>query len=348
MSLKKNSILYGQGWLNLLMRTHPVQNQRVLVIQLSSLGDACTLIPACRLIQTMGYDITVICREGLEVLWKQFLRCDAVPLEESVWNQTRGLNQDFKNQEFEAVFSTSITPAGAFLASMPKTAARYGMGLSGEKRSGEFLYTDVYRALENQHVWKRFEGLFKLWKPDIQFPDVEAVPPCVSNGGHGILIHPGAKWKPRRWPKDRFGKLADQLIKAGESVRFLIFESETDLLHYFLHELAFDEETVVKTRTVSDLIAAVGACRLFIGNDSGPMHLASLMGKQSVILWGPGHLDRIRPLGCLNHVLIKSIDCRPCRQYLDADRCERGDNLCLKWIPVDEVLSTVQIIGKSS
>ena len=69
------------------------------------------------------------------------------------------------------------------------------------------------------------------------------------------------------------------------------------------------------------------------------MHLANLYGKRTIILWGPGSYERIHPIGGNNRILIREIDCRPCRQYITEDHCERGTNECLQRITVEDVIA---------
>ncbi|NTV45745.1 MAG: glycosyltransferase family 9 protein, partial [Chlorobiales bacterium] len=94
--------------------------------------------------------------------------------------------------------------------------------------------------------------------------------------------------------------------------------------------------------TLRDLAYLFRRAALLITTDSGPMHLANLYRKQTIVLWGPGNYERIRPLGENNTVLIKEIECRPCRQYKDPERCEQGENICLQSISVEDVLAVLE------
>ncbi|HWR01700.1 MAG TPA: glycosyltransferase family 9 protein, partial [Chlorobaculum sp.] len=154
---------------------------------------------------------------------------------------------------------------------------------------------------------------------------------------------PGGKWKPRRWPFERFLEVARLAVSRWDvSCEFLINESEEDL-RYFFQEHNHDEKISVRlTRNASDLLDAVSTCSILVGNDSGPVHLGNLMNKETVVVWGPGNYERIRPIGDNVIVLKHEIDCRPCRQYRHGDRCERGENVCLLSIGVEEVLSAIE------
>ena len=77
-----------------------------------------------------------------------------------------------------------------------------------------------------------------------------------------------------------------------------------------------------------------------IGNDSGPIHLAGLMDKPAVCIWGPGNYERIHPVGRFVKTIIHPVPCRPCRQYRSMN-CPGDERTCLDSISVEEVLEAV-------
>lgn len=80
---------------------------------------------------------------------------------------------------------------------------------------------------------------------------------------------------------------------------------------------------------------------LFIGNDSGPLHLASALGVQSIGLFGPAPPELTAPQSKHNFYFYEKVECSPCQQI----DCIRPDNTCMDLIPVDEVAQrAIQII----
>jgi len=80
-------------------------------------------------------------------------------------------------------------------------------------------------------------------------------------------------------------------------------------------------------------------CRLFIGNDSGPLHIADAMGVATLGLYGPTDPRVQAPPGPGNRVIYKAVECSPCYDNGHFPECDHIT--CLRSITVDEVLGRV-------
>ena len=341
MGFRNTFRIYGLGSWNRLVKTRKVKNRHLLLIQLSGLGDACTLIPFAKQLQNDGYTLDIAVRSSFIPLWKEFTNFRyGFPIGGKVPNAPMNDSGTCRLNDlaYEAVFSTSVNIWGAFLASLPKTDMRAGMLENGHHYTGSHLYTHCYNAGVNEHVTSRFFHLFRLCLSRFQMPVFQET---VPHSGEGILLHPGGKWKPRRWPANRYWELACRLARQGWPVSVLVHASEPDLLKFFQNQPKQKNVRIVQSKTLEQLINRVRRCRLFVGNDSGPGHLAGLLGRPAVLLWGPGNLKRIRPQGDQYTLIVKPVDCRPCRQYVYPDRCERGQPECLLQIETEEVEKAV-------
>jgi len=112
-----------------------------------------------------------------------------------------------------------------------------------------------------------------------------------------VLIHPGSGSREKCWPVSSFIDLIQKLHDAGSEVRVLLGEVE-------LERLSADEKgrleavaPVIKPATYVDLYAALSAGAGFIGHDSGPTHLAAMMGLPTLALFGPSDPAVWRPIG---------------------------------------------------
>lgn len=109
------------------------------------------------------------------------------------------------------------------------------------------------------------------------------------------LLNPGAGWGAKRWPAERYGEVAVRLRDAGYSVVVNAGPSEEPLA----------EEVVAKSGSVAialrcsiaDLIAVTRRAALVIGGDTGPLHLASALGRPVVGIFGPTDPARNGPFG---------------------------------------------------
>jgi ADP-heptose:LPS heptosyltransferase len=112
-----------------------------------------------------------------------------------------------------------------------------------------------------------------------------------------IVIHPGAGKEANRWAAERFLELVQRFGDAGRHVRILLGEAE---LERWPGALVADFEKiteVARPQTLLALLDELSAARLYIGNDSGPGHLAGIIGVPTLALFGASDPVRWKPLG---------------------------------------------------
>jgi ADP-heptose:LPS heptosyltransferase len=85
--------------------------------------------------------------------------------------------------------------------------------------------------------------------------------------------------------------------------------------------------------TIKQFAAIAKRSALFVGSDSGAMHIAAAVGTPVVALFGPSNPAEWGPRGGTTEVIYKGLDCRACFH----PTCRRGEQNCMKLISVDEV-----------
>ncbi|MBI4168616.1 MAG: lipopolysaccharide heptosyltransferase II [Acidobacteria bacterium] len=163
------------------------------------------------------------------------------------------------------------------------------------------------------------------------------------DGAPLVAIHPGASKPPRAWHAERFGDLARRLAE-GARARVILLGDAAD--RPLLERVAARAPAGQILMTRGDLPIAVAGgllqrCSLFVGNDSGPMHLAAALGVPTVGVFGPGTPKRTAPLasGAAVAVVTKGYPCSPCRQdfFRECPPSPAGKPFCLEEIRVDDV-----------
>jgi heptosyltransferase-1 len=109
------------------------------------------------------------------------------------------------------------------------------------------------------------------------------------------LVTPGAGWGAKQWPAERFGAVAKALAKHNLKTLVNAAPGEEELAQQ-VAEAAGGHAFAVRCR-IGELIALTRRARIFIGGDTGPLHLAAALGIPAVGLFGPTDPVRTGPFG---------------------------------------------------
>jgi ADP-heptose:LPS heptosyltransferase len=113
-----------------------------------------------------------------------------------------------------------------------------------------------------------------------------------------IVVHPGAGKSANRWPAEHFLELVRRLRDGGKRVRVLLGEAEIEQFDRSTVEAFSGLADVVSPPTLLDLLGELASADAFVGNDSGPAHLAGIIGIRTIALFGRNSDPlRWRPLG---------------------------------------------------
>jgi ADP-heptose:LPS heptosyltransferase len=125
----------------------------------------------------------------------------------------------------------------------------------------------------------------------------------------------------KRWPAARFKELVNHLrTRLGLQTIAVGSPKEAPLAE----SIEADRNLAGKT-TFPILAAILKRAAIFIGNDSGPLYLASAVGAKTVGIYGPSSPDLVAPLSP-NHIsVINKVNCHPCYH---PDKLTRGEILC--------------------
>jgi heptosyltransferase-1 len=110
-----------------------------------------------------------------------------------------------------------------------------------------------------------------------------------------VLINPGAGWGAKRWPAERYGEVARLLAKRGLYLRINCGPGEEPIAEAI--EQASNGTAQRIQCNLNQFLAVTRRAILAIGGDTGPMHLASALGKPVVGIYGPTDPARNGPYG---------------------------------------------------
>jgi heptosyltransferase-2 len=129
-----------------------------------------------------------------------------------------------------------------------------------------------------------------------------------------VGIHPGASYGgAKRWPARRFAEVADRLSReCGARILILGSPGEAPLARETASRMTGAATILAGRTTLGELMGIIRACRLFISNDSGPMHLAAALRVPQIAIFGSTSETATGPLSDLATVIKHEVDCSPC------------------------------------
>jgi heptosyltransferase-2 len=176
----------------------------------------------------------------------------------------------------------------------------------------------------------------KFYLPEIAVNKVSALleEKGISKDTMLIGIHPGGM-QSRRWPVENFNSLIIELSKHLKC-EFVITakQDESHIADILCRNLGAKVVSTAGKLSIKEMAAVIKRCSLFISNDTGPMHIAAILGVPLVAIFGPGQLECFDPrkISDKAHVLYKKVDCAPCNDPV----CRSMK--CLKIITPQEVI----------
>ena len=191
----------------------------------------------------------------------------------------------------------------AFLRLAPKRLSRAALQVANKLGFSQFSGT--HEATRNLDVLKQVgiptpvqTAIFSVTTADKKWASDFLVTYRVDRQRPLIVIHPGSPIALKRWLPERYAELADWLITQKRAqILFVGVEEEIPIVTEIQGRMQKESINVAGKTTLTQLASILHTCNVFIGNDSGPMHLAAAVGTQTIGLYGPGDPTRFGPAG---------------------------------------------------
>jgi len=325
--------------------------QEILIVKPSSLGDILHAFPLVTALKAARPDLSVdwiangeyadLVRRhpGVRNVWefprREFGRPGFFPKFGTLWHNLSGYSYD-------AVLDAQGLLRSALLARMARTGPNGGLRLGfGNAREGATLLYDrkvpVPETRERPlHAVARNllflgalgiesgpppETLLRYGPADESVVDDLLSALGLSRGETFFVLHPGAKRESKKWPASYFSELIRKLPD-GKYPRPILMGDRSELP--LLEEIRDRSERPVPLMAGAlplDLVPLfLGRAAFFVGNDSGPLHMASLRGIPTLSFYGSSDPARTGPWGGggRNRVLREALPCSPCGDFVQA------------------------------
>jgi len=295
-----------------------VPKPKLLVVELWGIGDLAIATPFLRA-ASEHFDVTLMANPAALELQPRFW--PQVRVETFVapwtafqrkyhfwrwpWKEMLALRRRLRAKKFETGLSTRWDPRDHWLLKFFGVKTRIGFSRLG---SGIFLTDSLTRPGPTTHryeSWRvagKFLGIELPARRQITFPS--------RHSRKRVLVHSGAGQPVRVWPLENYRTLVRRLRENGYPVQVVCDTNQRDWW------LQFDEPHVATPKTVTELIAMMDQAGVFVGNDSGPGHLAAISGVPTFTIFGPQLPEYFVPLhpraGWIEGM---ACSCKPCKDY---------------------------------
>ncbi|MGB9630019.1 MAG: glycosyltransferase family 9 protein [Thermodesulfobacteriota bacterium] len=349
-----------------------MDGSKILVLRLSAVGDVIRTLPAVKALKEYSPNSTItwVVEEPSKTLLESQPEIDEVILfPRRRWaegirspqkiGKTLGEMGRFikalRKREFDVVLDFHGILKSGLLSFFSGASKRIGFDRRSTKE-GNFLFSNVKVTISKEKI-SRYLRNFELlkgiglevrdFKPNLYIPqeDKRYVDSyfknlSVSTRRPWIAIHPGTSTKTpyKRWMPQYYGQLADRLIRELKAtVIFTWGPGELKWVESIQNMMKEFSLLAPRTETLTQLGEVLRRCNLYIGGDTGPLHIASLLGIPVVAIYGPTDPIVNEPLG--RYIMVrKDVGCNPCRNRY----CE--DLSCLKSITVEDVFKATKEI----
>ncbi len=309
---------------------------RVLVIRLSAMGDVIHGIPAIAALRRARPNLQIgwlVERRWMELLcahspdrlqprsevkptldwvhvsdfkeWRKGL--SAV----TTWRDMQSCMREVRAIKYHVAVDLQGAIRSAMAAQLSGAKMRLGSAAPREAPARKFYTTTV--EPQGAHVIEHALSLASAvagddlaYEPPVfpQDPATEAWADrfCASLGFRPLaILNPGAGWGAKCWPATSYGVVAKALYERGMAVAVNHGPDEVELAKAVCEASGSNVHAI--DCTVSQLVALTRRAGLFVGGDTGPMHLAAAIGVPVVALFGPTRPDRNGPYATRSAVL---------------------------------------------
>ena len=349
----------------------PVNPQRILIIRLGAIGDVVRTLPALRALRNRFPEsyIAWAVEEGSRDLLEGHSDLDRIfVVRRGTWSkgflrfstlittlkEVGAFVREIRDDHFDLVLDFHGILKSGVISILSGVPVRVGLSPKFCKECN-YLFNNYHIDLETSALNRierniRFIGFLGInqahYDPiipvttfDREFVDQFFRSRQLTGSTPLIAIHPGTSRKTlyKRWSLSSYTQLADSLIERFNAhILWTWGPGEKETVEDIVKEMN-RASTIAPNVNLRQLAELFRRCCLFVGSDSGPMHIASFVKTPVVVLYGPTDPVVNAPSPGTPHIMLrKDVSCNPCRNR------DCRDVGCMSAIKPDEVIAAVQ------
>jgi len=340
---------------------------KIGIFQTSFIGDSVLTTPLIQKTKKLFPEakIVVITRPQTQDIFKNMPEVSEIILNEKKGfiKKIKGVFQtarEIRNSGIDILLVPHRSFRSAFIAWLSKVPIRVGFTSS----EGWFLYTKTvpfsWMAHDAERNLSLLHGIVKenFTAEELNLKSIPTPEDNVARllkefnleGKILVGIHPGSAWPTKCWFAERYAELALKMIKElGVKIVLVGDRKDSDLGESIRQHSDADIANLCGKTSLTDLMALMRHFKLFITNDSGPMHIATAFGVPTLAIFGPTTKELgFFPYGKGHRVVeIKDLPCRPCALH-GGKKCPLGHFKCMGLITTDMVFEQAKEMLKEN
>jgi ADP-heptose:LPS heptosyltransferase len=262
---------------------------KILVVKLDEIGD---MIYALHIFQSLrkaypNAQIDVVCKsmnyplvQNTNSVSNCYSKLSDIDSKYDGWIELRGTFQSI----FKSIFKTHYL--------LDRGSHRIYNKLNG----GQIHEKDINLAIISDLLEAKDRVLEPILAEDEASHQILEFIKSQSNGTEYVVIHCGARDEQRRWPATRFAEIIDVLnLTYNLTVVLVGSSSESEIVDLVITHSKAETVNLCGKTTLMELNSIIKHAKLFIGNESGPMHFAVVNKIPLIALFGPGVPDVFYP-----------------------------------------------------
>ena len=327
---------------------------KILIIQTAFLGDVVLTIPLIQAAKKyLKAQISVVCIPSTKNILEGHPSIDEIIVFDKK-NSEKGFFSliKFIKKLKEKKFDVAIIPHPSFKSGLISYLAAIPERIGFSNSAGRFFFTNKVFFDKNKHQLERYLDLLKHFGIEVKEEKTEIY---IDEEGKKFAddvlpknkiifgINPGSIWATKRWPAEKYAQLADKIITEF-GAEILIFGGPDDIDIAKNVEKNMEQKAInfAGKTTLKQLSVLTQMCKVFVTNDSGPMHIAAALNVPAVAIFGP----TIKQFGFFPYskkaiVIEKNVPCRPCSPH-GPNKCPEKHFNCMNKITVSEVFDAVK------
>jgi len=345
------------------MTIKPIQAEnikRLLIRSTNWIGDAIMTTPVIRTIRECfpRAQISILAKPWVAPVFESSTHVDTVLIydgagrHKGIWGRVR-LARDLRQYHFEAAILLQNAFEAALITFLAGIPCRIGYNTDGRslllthpvackpeyKKDHQTRYylnilRDVGLKEGSQDLFLNLGSKQRARAQDILFEY------GVSKQERIIGLNPSATYGPaKQWPLERYAGLADK-IQDFADCRVLIFGGPEDILlgRRISQTMKHAPVDLSGKTELSEAMALIERCSLFVTNDSGLMHVAAALKVPLIAIFGSTNATTTGPLSSKSRVVQVPMVCSPCLK----PECPEGHLRCMDQIDVDMVFDVAK------